>query len=218
MRRPDVRVIHQVAAWCLGYPDDELLGRLPLLRAALAEQPVARRTPDPVALLGGFVERLATGDPEELRAAYVDTFDLDRHQTLYLTYWTDGDTRRRGERIAAIKQRYRSSGWLVDTGGDLPDHLPMVLEYAALADPDGGRELLQEFRPGLEMIRLGLAERGSPYADVVAAVCGTLPGRSPQTLAEAKALVPPPATESVGIGEPVLLGYPTVSGKAVGSP
>jgi nitrate reductase molybdenum cofactor assembly chaperone NarJ/NarW len=206
MRRPDHRVVHQVAAWCLGYPDDELLARVPLLREALAEQ---RESP-PVRLLARFLDHLADGEPDALRSAYVDTFDLNRRSTLYLSYWTDGDTRRRGETIGMFKQRYRGSGWLVDTHGDLPDHLPMVLEYAALADPAGGRALLQEFRPSLELIRLALAERGSPYADVLAAVCGTLPGRAPRTPEEAKALLVPPPTETVGLGEPVLLGFPTI--------
>jgi nitrate reductase delta subunit len=169
-----------------------------------------------VRLLDGFLHRLAGADPDELRSAYVDTFDLNRRQTLYLSYWTDGDTRRRGETIAAFKQRYRASGWLVDTGGDLPDHLPMVLEYAALADPAGGYELLAEHRPSLELIRLALVERESPYADVLAAVCATLPGRAPRDRAEAMAMgraVPP--TETVGIGPdhgaPVLLGFPSMA-------
>ncbi|SFC79758.1 respiratory nitrate reductase chaperone NarJ [Nocardioides terrae] len=224
MRRPggrsDWRVVHQVAAWCLGYPDDDLLGRLPLLRQALDEQRPHRWAAAPVSLLSRFVAHLGSGEPEALRSAYVDTFDLSRRQTLYLSYWTDGDTRRRGETIAAIKQRYRASGWLVDTGGDLPDHLPMVLEYAALADPAGGADLLAEHRPSLELIRLSLAERGSAYADVLAAVCATLPGRSPQTLAEARSLwrsVASPPAESVGLGEPVLLGLPTIGAAAPGA-
>jgi nitrate reductase delta subunit len=218
------RVLHQVAAWCLGYPDDELLGRLPLLRGALAEQARHRWAAEPVSLLSRFLDHLEAGDPETLRSAYVETFDLDRHQTLYLSYWTDGDTRRRGETIAGFKQRYRDAtfkqAWVVDTHGDLPDHLPMVLEYAALADPAGGVALLAEHRPALEMIRLSLAERGSAYADVLAAVCATLPGRSPRTLAEARSMqgaVPRPPTESVGLGEPVLLGLPRVGSATTGA-
>ncbi|MDH2416356.1 nitrate reductase molybdenum cofactor assembly chaperone [Nocardioides sp. CER19] len=216
MRRPDWRVVHQVAAWCLGYPDDDLLARVPLLRDALAEQ----RDSEPVRLLTRFLDEIGRHQSDALRSAYVDTFDLNRRSTLYLSYWTDGDTRRRGETIGAFKQRYRDAtsngAWLVNTHGDLPDHLPMVLEYAALADPVGGRELLQEHRPGLELIRLSLAERGSPYADVLAAVCATLPGRSPRDRAEAMAIARSgPPSETVGVGpdqgSPVLLGFPTVA-------
>lgn len=187
MRRrsaPDWRVVHQTAAWCLGYPDDMLLERVPLLRRALADQPAS----EPVARLTTFVDHLAATDPATLRRTYVELFDLHRSQTLYLSYWTDGDTRRRGETLAGFKRRYRDTGLVVDTHGELPDYLPMVLEYAALADPAGGVALLQDYRASLELVRLSLLERRTPYAEVLAAVCATLPGASPQDRAEAMRL------------------------------
>ncbi len=207
-RTPDWRVVHQVAAWCLGYPEDELIAKLPLLRGALEEQPAS----EPVTLLRGFVDTLARQDPHALQHVYVELFDLHRRQTLHLSYWRDGDTRRRGESLTDFKTRLRDGttkgeGWVVDTHGELPDHLPMVLEYAALADPDGGRRLLIENRSGLELIRLALIERGSAYADVLAAVCATLPGPSARDRREALAMAQagPPA-ESVGLD---MLPFPT---------
>lgn len=196
----DQRVVHQVASWCLGYPDADLLARIPTLRAALD----AQRPSEPVRLLLDFVGYLDGADPAQLAAAYVDTFDLSRRQTLYLSYWADGDTRRRGVTLTQFKQRYRDSGWLVDTHGELPDYLPMVLEYAALADPAGGRELMQEHRAGIELIRLALAKVESPYERVLAAICATLPGPSPKDRQEAMALAASlarsgPPIETVGI-------------------
>ncbi|MDL9944934.1 nitrate reductase molybdenum cofactor assembly chaperone [Gordonia sp. ABSL11-1] len=192
---PDDRVIHQVASWCLGYPDDVLLGRLDLLRAALDEQPPGVQ----VTLLSGFVHHLGTADPDGLRRDYIDVFDLSRKQTLYLSYWTDGDTRRRGATLGEFKQLYRDSGFLVDLGGELPDHLPIVLEFSARADPRRGREVLEKYRPALELIRLALAERGSRHADVLAAVCATLPGPAPADRESALALRAPIPKESVGL-------------------
>ena len=87
-------------------------------------------------------------------------FDLSRKHALYLSYWTDGDTRRRGEVLGRFKSAYRASGFLVDTHGELPDYLPMVLEFAALADLDAGRELLQAYRPSLELLRIALRRDG----------------------------------------------------------
>ena len=203
-RQADWRVVHQVAAWALGYPDDRMLAQLPLLRAALEEQPPSA----PVTRLLHALDTLRQGGPEELRAAYVELFDLHRSQTLYLSYWTDGDTRRRGETLAGFKQRYRDSGFLVDTGGELPDYLPMVLEYAAVADPVRGVELLQEYRPSLELIRLALLDRptarAGAYADVLIALCATLPGDSPSDRAAVMAMAPPhlrggPPAETVGL-------------------
>jgi nitrate reductase delta subunit len=195
-RAPDARIIHQVAAWVLGYPDDAMLAQLPLLREALTEQPAS----EPVTRLLAVLDHLAAGEPDELREAYVELFDLHRSQTLYLSYWTDGDTRRRGETLAGFKQRYRDSGFVVDTRGELPDYLPMVLEYAAMADPTAGTDLLQSYRPSLELIRLALLDRRSPYADVLVALCATLPGESPTDRAAVMQLAQtgPPA-EAVGL-------------------
>ena len=190
------RVVRQVASVCLGYPDDDMLGRLPLVRSLLAAVPAS----EPVTLLSGFVAHAESTAPPELQRQYVALFDFDRKHALHLSYWTDGDTRRRGTVLATFKQQYRASGWLVDTGGELPDHLPMVLEFAALVDPDAGRDLLVRYRAGLELLRLALIESRTPYADVLVAVCATLPGASPRDRAAARALAAAgPPTETVGL-------------------
>ena len=139
---------------------------------------------------------------------YVEIFDLSRRHTLYLSYYTDGDTRRRGETLMTIKQRYRRSGFLVDTHGELPDYLPLILEYAARVDPRDGAELLQDFRRSLELLRLALIDKGTPYAGVVAAVCATLPGASPrdrQAVMAMAAAGPPSETVGLDADDPRLL-------------
>lgn len=206
-------VIRQVASWCLTYPDDEILSRTGLLDDALRQQ---RRTPA-IELLRGFVAHLDASEPDTLRQDYTDTFDLSRKHTLYLSYWTAGDTRRRGTVLGEFKQHYRDSGFLVDLHGELPDHLPIVLEFAARVDPDAGGALLQDFRPALELLRLSLVERGSPYADVLVAVCATLPGESPADRRAVAAMRESPVpTENVGLEpyDPRLLPL-TTSGTTV---
>jgi nitrate reductase molybdenum cofactor assembly chaperone NarJ/NarW len=190
------RVVHQVASWCLAYPDTALLDRLRVLEAATTELPagIARDG------LGRVLGHLARTPLSELQLEYVTVFDLSRKHALYLSYWTDGDTRRRGEVLARFKQRYRASGFLVDTGGELPDFLPMVLEYAAVADPADGRAMLQEYRPSLELIRLALVDAGSAYAGALEAVCSTLPGDSPLDVAAVHRMAAAgPPTEQVGL-------------------
>ncbi|MFC5139910.1 nitrate reductase molybdenum cofactor assembly chaperone [Actinomycetospora rhizophila] len=188
--------MHQVASWCLSYPDAELTARLPLLRDALAERP---RGPA-VEALEPVVAHLLAGGPGTREREYVETFDLSRRHALHLSYWTDGDTRRRGEVLAGFVERYRRHGFRVDAGRELPDFLPLVLEYAALADPVDGAALLQEYRPSLELLRLALTDDASPYAGAVTAVCATLPGVSPPDRAavHAMAAAGPPA-ETVGL-------------------
>jgi nitrate reductase delta subunit len=185
------RVVRQAASYLLAYPDQALVDRVPLLRTALAEQ----RSHD----LDAFLDHVESTPLADLEREYVDVFDLSRRHALYLSYWTDGDTRRRGEVLARFKAAYRTSGFLVDTSGELPDYLPMVLEFAAIADPKAGEALLREYRPSLELLRIGLAEDRTPYAAVVAAVCATLPGASPADRAAVQAMAGGPPTESVGL-------------------
>jgi nitrate reductase molybdenum cofactor assembly chaperone NarJ/NarW len=218
-RRRDDRVVHLVAARCLDYPREELVESLPVLAQALAEQrdsPAAQE-------LTTLVEHLASRPLADLQRAYVDTFDLSRKHALYLSYWTDGDTRRRGEVLGRFKAAYRRSGFLVDTHGELPDYLPMVLEFAACADPVAGAELLQDYRASLELLRIALQEKQSPYAAAAVAVCDTLPGPSPVDRAAVMEMVGmsgPQPTESVGLDpyDPRLLPLQPVSRQAVEVP
>ena len=174
-------VVYQAASLILSYPDESLLDCLDTIESALAGTPAAAEFADVVGHLRG-------SDLITLQSFHVQEFDLSRRHALHLTYWTEGDTRRRGEVLARFKKVYRDSGLLVDTGGELPDHLPMVLEFA-VHDPERGAELLQQWRPSLELLRIGLEEDDLPHAGVLRAVCATLPGQSPATRVEVQALV-----------------------------
>ena len=187
-------VIYQAASVCLSYPDDTVLGAAPLIAAALSES-----APSASASFAPLLTWWRQTPTEQVQEAYVETFDMSKRYALYLSYWTDGDTRRRGMVLADLKQRYRDAGLAVSGTGELPDYVPLVLEFARHR-PDEGAALMQEYRASLELIRIALAERGSPYAEVVAAVCATLPGRSPADRQQAMALAAAgPPTESVGL-------------------
>lgn len=193
---PITRVVHQAAAWCLSYPDEDFVPALGAVADALAEYPRTSATQGiPV-----FLDATRGRELAELQEEYVQLFDLSRKHALYLSYWTDGDTRRRGEVLGTFKQHYRDSGAVVDTHGELPDYLPMVLEFAARVDPAVGAELLQSYRPSLELLRIALTEARTPYAGVVEAVCATLPGASPADRAAVMRMAGlGPPTETVGI-------------------
>ena len=114
-------------------------------------------------------------------------FDTRRRCCLYLTWWTDGETRRRGPRSPRSRTATAEPG-VEFAGTELPDFLPAVLEFAATADLAGGLALLQDHRPGIELLRLALLDAATPYAAPVEAVCALLPGPSPADVAAAKAL------------------------------
>jgi nitrate reductase delta subunit len=179
----------------LRYPDERLLAGRDEIAAAVAVLPRSAERDG----LARFAEHLAGSEPLELAQAYVETFDLRRRTSLYLTYYVHGDTRRRGMALLRLKRLYAAGG-LEPAGGELPDYLPLVLEFAALAPPGLGESVLREYRPALELIRRGLQEAESPYALLLEALCAGLPRLTPLERERIRQLAAdgPPA-EQVGL-------------------
>jgi nitrate reductase delta subunit len=189
---------HQVAWQCasllLAYPDQWLLDDLPLVRRAAERLQPRLRSP-----LRRTVDHVADGSLERLQESYVETFDNRRRTNLFLTYFAHGDTRKRGTALLRFKQTYLGSGMELDDS-ELPDHLCVVLEYAATVDGERGRDLLLDHRAGLEMLRLALADEGSGWAGAVAAVCATLPPlRGDERDAVRRLAAEGPPAEEVGL-------------------
>lgn len=179
----------------LQYPDAELTTARPALTETVEALP-----PSPAAEhLVTFTTWLTGQEAEALERHYVEMFDLRRKSSLYLTYYLHGDTRRRGMALLTLNQRYRAAGWDTD-GGELPDHLPVVLEFAALVGPGGGEAPLRQHRRGLELIHRALADADSPYRHVLAALLTLLP---PPTEADrsavARLVAEGPPNEEVGL-------------------
>jgi nitrate reductase delta subunit len=183
----------QVQSLLLDYPDDGLVGRLDLLRRVVAalDEPVG-------APLRRFLDHADRTPLARLAADYVTTFDHRRRCCLHLTYYTHGDTRNRGLALLALKQTYTAAGLRL-SDDELPDHLAVVLEYAATA-PRAGAALLGEHRPGLELLHRALVGLRSPWADVLGSVSATLPALGGETrLAAARLAAQGPPRERVGL-------------------
>jgi nitrate reductase molybdenum cofactor assembly chaperone NarJ/NarW len=196
------RLVWQCASLLLAYPDEHFAARLGIVDELRA--PVAGRAAQ---MLARTVEALRARDPMHAAADYVDTFDLRRRSTMYLTYWTAGDTRNRGREMHAFAQAYRDAGSRPPVD-EAPDHLPVVLEFAATVDPVAGRRLLVEHRVPIDVLRDALTEYGSPYAHTISGVCATLPAPTDQEVRRAQRLAQagPPA-EAVGL-QPFTLTVP----------
>lgn len=202
--RPSLPASQLAAAWqsaslLLGYPDERLLGELDLIRAASQDLPPA--VGDPIRAVVVHLEATPLG---ESQAAYVETFDNRRRNSLFLTYFAHGDTRKRGVALLRFKQTYLRSGFVLDAesdhGGELPDHLSVVLEYAATVDQELGWGLLLDHRAGLELLRMSLRDAGSPWAGAVEAVSATMPPlRGDEREAVRKLAAEGPPEEEVGL-------------------
>jgi len=159
----------QSVSLLLDYPDEELLVRAPLVRSAAQCLPLAIGAP-----IHDFLDHLESTPLPELQADYVDTFDTRRRCNLFLTYFAHGDTRKRGMALLRFKQAYLQAGFVLDDA-ELPDHLCVVLEFAATVDQGLGRDLMLDHRAGLELLGLSLRELRSPWVHLIDAVTATLP-------------------------------------------
>jgi nitrate reductase delta subunit len=140
-----------------------------------------------------------SGDQMTLAGRYVETFDLRRRASLELTYYAHGDTRERGMALLRLKKLYRAAGLPMDSP-ELPDHLTVMLAFAALAPAGHGEALLAEHRPAIELLRLSLHDLESPYAHVLDAVVAGLPPLSVRDRGEVERLAREgPPDEAVGL-------------------
>ena len=139
------------------------------------------------------------GDQTALAARYVETFDLRRRASLYLTYYAHGDTRERGMALLRLKKLYRAAGLPMDSS-ELPDHVTVMLAFAALAPAGHGEALLAEHRPAIELLRLSLHDLESPYAHVLDAIAACLAPLSVSERGEVARLAREgPPEEAVGL-------------------
>lgn len=181
-------------SYLLRYPAPEIV-------AARAELAADVEALPPVPAREHLMHFMSTwrGSQAELAAHYVETFDLRRRASLELTYYAHGDTRERGMAMLRLKKLYRSAG-LPMSSGELPDHLTVMLAFAAVAEPGMGEQLLAEHRAAIELLRLSLHDLASPYAALLDAVAASLPALTTSERSEVERLAREgPPEESVGL-------------------
>jgi len=216
----ELTIAWQSVSLLLDYPDSEMLARLDLIRGASPRLPVSIGDS-----IRGFADYLEQRSLPQLQAEYVETFDNRRRCNLFLTYFAHGDTRKRGLALLRFKQTYLGAGYeLADS--ELPDHLCVVLEFAATVDRELGRSLILDHRAGLELLRLSLVDLSSPWAALIDAVTATLPAlRGDERDAVRRLAADGPPEEEVGLApfaapqfspgakaQPILLSMPSFPG------
>ena len=158
----DMRTLRALAA-LLGYPDPQLLEALPEIAGVLAQSRLM--APEQHGRLRVLLADLQAGDGLDLEMRYVDLFDRGRATSLNLFEHVHGESRDRGTAMVELQQIYAAAGWQLTTG-ELPDHLPVMLEYLSCRDIGEARAMLGDCAHILRSIGEALVRRGSPYAAV----------------------------------------------------
>jgi len=150
---------YQILSRLLLYPEPELIAHLPQLEAALAAMP------EQLALLQPLLAHLESSSLIDLQQQYVATFDRNPSHSLHLFEHIHGESRDRGQAMVDLMEEYKRHG-LQMTGDDLPDFVPLFLEFLAQLDEVTSAPLLGDAVHVLAHIGRKLTANGSPYAPV----------------------------------------------------
>lgn len=169
MRRTAPPELFQAVSILLRYPTPALLDADAEVAGELGRFPAPART-----ALQSALDHRRSLPLLDLERQYVETFDTRRRCTLNVSYYLYGDTRRRGVSLLRLKRLYAAAGLVLESD-ELPDHLPVMLEFAAFAPAGYGERVLAEHRVGVELLRLALEADERPHRHVMAALCSALP-------------------------------------------
>jgi nitrate reductase molybdenum cofactor assembly chaperone NarJ/NarW len=151
----------------LAYPTAELIGAAGEIETALAAESLVdagvRRDLQPL------IDSLTREELEELQARYVELFDTSRRFSLYLFEHVHGESRDRGQAMVDLAALYEKGG-LILTENELPDYLPLFLEYLSTRPLDESRALLADTAHILGALEERLRGRNPAYAAVLAAI------------------------------------------------
>ena len=151
----------------LSYPREDLRQALPEIAEAIRASPlIAKGERDGLMIL---IDDVASGDLLSAEERYVELFDRGRATSLNLFEHLHGESRDRGHAMVELKRRYERAGFELATR-ELPDHLPVVLEYLSCREVVEARDMLLDCAHLLKRIGAALIGRRSSYAAVVQAL------------------------------------------------
>jgi nitrate reductase delta subunit len=160
-------IIFRALGALLSYPREDLRRALPEIAEAIRASALiaARQRKDLLAL----IDDLGSGDLLEAEERYVELFDRGRSVSLHLFEHLHGEGRDRGQAMVDLKNLYERAGYEL-SARELPDYLPVVLEYLSCRDLGEARELLGDCANIVRRIGQSLIARGSHYAAVLQAL------------------------------------------------
>jgi nitrate reductase delta subunit len=167
----DRKALLKLLSLCLAYPDAEARGILPEMEAA------AKSLGDPLTRdrLTHFLARMKAQPLLDLQAHYTAVFDLNPSASLNLTYHLMGEREDRGRALAELIGVYRQAGF-APTVNDLPDFLPLVLEFLAVTAEGENHELVRRCLATVPAIAQRLRDSNSMYAVPLELVIAAVPG------------------------------------------
>ena len=192
-----MRLTLRAFAALLGYPSAELCAHAAEVAGAIRAGNALPRAA--LRRLGPLLDRLATQDLLDQQAVYSELFDRSRSLSLHLFEHVHGDSRERGQAMIDLGRQYMESGFYLEAT-ELPDFVPVFLEYASCLPPADARETLAQPAHVFAALAERLDKRGSDYGAVfhgLVAVAGVRPDEAAVARVEENT----PAADPVAVDE-----------------
>lgn len=109
----------------------------------------------------------------DLVAIYIYTFDFGKKTNLYITYMSNGEQRERGIDLLFLKNYYKLHGFDV-TDKELPDYLPVMLEFASQVDQNAIKPIFERYLSNIQEIEQHLGPEKNLYGHLMKAILLTL--------------------------------------------
>lgn len=166
---------YKILSLLLSYPHAELQEFLPEALAGLREEALLPQ--EKTEEIEKFVSHCIKTDLTDWQAEYVQLFDHTRSASLHLFEHVKGDSKERGQAMSDLLELYCENGMEL-TSNELPDYLPVFMEFLSVQEKEKAAELLAEPVPIIQRIYLTLKEKEHPYQHVLSAIV-SLSARQP---------------------------------------
>jgi len=159
----------KVLSLLLSYPEAEMLGALDEMAAVVEQENLLQE--DHKKFVLALIDSYRGADLLDLQEHYVALFDRGRFLSLHIFEHVHGESRDRGQAMVNLLQMYEAHGFEMSTH-ELPDYIPLFLEFLSLQEQAEAVQLLHDAMPVLSLLGARLTERGSDFHAIFDALAG----------------------------------------------
>ncbi|MDH5527713.1 MAG: nitrate reductase molybdenum cofactor assembly chaperone [Nitrospirota bacterium] len=157
----------RVLSRLLTYPQAKLFAHMDEMKAVLVDEKVLKGRK--LKAVTGFMDELSATELITAQETYVELFDRGRSHCLHLFEHVHGESHFRGQAMIELAARYEDKGLTIGAA-ELPDYLPLFLEFVSICEPKEAQATLSQAAPVIATIGEKLKRRESGYATVMEAI------------------------------------------------
>jgi nitrate reductase delta subunit len=159
-----IQQVFQLCSFLLNYPNQEFVDSFEEIEEEIESWSLSAIKIE----LYQFCQTAKTLTPSELIATYVETFDFGKKTNLYITYMSNGEQRERGMDLLFLKNYYKLHGFAA-TDKELPDYLPIMLEFASRVDEEEIKPVFERYLENIKEVERHLVHEENVYRHILKA-------------------------------------------------